>query len=77
MLEDSFEGVDIDGRSDDGTVKDPKRSSKVSTSTMDNVDLDDMPPPAPPKPSAEKAIPVPGMGIQGSLQPQCMACDTS
>ncbi|KXJ97408.1 TBC domain-containing protein [Microdochium bolleyi] len=38
----SFERVDLEGRSDDGTVTDPKQSSKrSSTATMDNVDLDD------------------------------------
>ncbi|KAH7040677.1 rab-GTPase-TBC domain-containing protein [Microdochium trichocladiopsis] len=38
----SFEGVDIDGRSDNGTVTDTKRSSKrLSATTMDNVDLED------------------------------------
>lgn len=71
----SFEGIDIDGRSENGTVKDSKRSSKrISSNTMDNVDLDDNvataaatappPPPVPQKPTqiSSKLLPVPRTG---------------
>ena len=66
----SFEGIDIDSRSENGTVKDSKRSSKrISSNTMDNVDLDDndatttAPPPVPEKPTQiSSKLPVPRTG---------------